>query len=101
MSYPGELRTNVRPLAAASLGSGAGLMLMSYVGTILGPYLVRAFRSACWPTAICKYAGGDISWSSLRERGFDNYALVLSALGAFTHGAHGWPECRYERTRAR
>lgn len=33
-------------------------------------------------TLIRKYARGDISWSSLRERGFDNYVQVLSALGA-------------------
>jgi MFS family permease len=43
MSYLGELRQNVRPLAAASLGSGAGLMLMAYTTTIFGPYLVREF----------------------------------------------------------
>ena len=43
MSYLGELRQNLRPLAAASLGSGAGLMLMSYATTIFGPYLVKEF----------------------------------------------------------
>lgn len=46
MSYLGELRENVRPLAAASLGCGSGLMLMHYVTTIFGPYLVRDFD---WP----------------------------------------------------
>src|SRR5437762_6402662 len=43
MTYFGELRRNIRPLAAASLGSGAGLMLMSYATTIFGPYLVKTF----------------------------------------------------------
>ena len=43
MSYFGELRRNVRPLAAASLGVGSGLMLMSYITTIFGPYLVAEF----------------------------------------------------------
>lgn len=43
MTYLGELRQNIRPLAAASLGSGAGLMLMSYATTIFGPYLVKTF----------------------------------------------------------
>jgi hypothetical protein len=31
---------------------------------------------------IRRYATGDITWSALRERGFDNYADVLAALGA-------------------
>lgn len=43
MTYLGELRRNARTLAAASLGSGAGLMLMSYTTTIFGPYLVQSF----------------------------------------------------------
>lgn len=43
MSYLGELRQNVRPLAAASLGVGSGLMLMAYITTIFGPYLVKEF----------------------------------------------------------
>ncbi|MEE4451425.1 MFS transporter [Novosphingobium resinovorum] len=42
-SYFGEIRRNGGSLAAASLGSGAGLMLMSYTTTIFGPYLVRTF----------------------------------------------------------
>jgi len=29
-----------------------------------------------------RYAAGDITWSALREQGFDNYAHVLGALGA-------------------
>jgi hypothetical protein len=44
MTYLGELRRNARTLAAASLGSGAGLMLMSYTTTIFGPYLVETFH---------------------------------------------------------
>jgi hypothetical protein len=31
---------------------------------------------------IRRYAAGDITWSALRERGFDNYANVLAGLGA-------------------
>jgi hypothetical protein len=31
---------------------------------------------------IRQYAAGDITWHALRERGFDNYAEVLSGLGA-------------------
>jgi hypothetical protein len=31
---------------------------------------------------IRRYAAGDITWSALRERGFDNYMDVLAALGA-------------------
>jgi hypothetical protein len=30
---------------------------------------------------IRQYAAGNITWSLLRERGFDNYAQVLGALG--------------------
>ena len=36
MSYFGELRDNIRPLAAASIGCGSGLMLLHYVNTIFG-----------------------------------------------------------------
>ncbi len=31
-------------------------------------------------TLLRQYAAGDITWSALRERGFDNYAEVLGAL---------------------
>ncbi len=31
---------------------------------------------------IRQYAAGDITWSALRERGFENYVHVLAALGA-------------------
>jgi len=30
---------------------------------------------------IRQYAAGEITWHSLRERGFDNYVQVLGALG--------------------
>ena len=32
-------------------------------------------------TLIRQYAAGDLTWSALRARGFDNYAHVLAALG--------------------
>lgn len=44
MSYLGELRRNVRPLGAAGLGCGSGLMLYSYIAAIFGPYLVQEFH---------------------------------------------------------
>ncbi|MET0370120.1 MAG: MFS transporter [Sphingobium sp.] len=44
MGYLEELRRNARQLAAASIGTGSGLMLMSYMSTIFGPYLVQAFN---------------------------------------------------------
>lgn len=43
MGYWTELRRNKRALAAASLGSGVGLMLMSYTTTIFAPYLLKEF----------------------------------------------------------
>ena len=30
---------------------------------------------------ICQYAAGEIAWRTLRERGFENYLDVLTALG--------------------
>lgn len=30
---------------------------------------------------IRQYAAGEITWSALRERGFENYVQVLAALG--------------------
>jgi hypothetical protein len=30
---------------------------------------------------IRQYAAGEITWSLLRQKGFDNYRLVLAALG--------------------
>jgi len=32
-------------------------------------------------TLLRKYAAGEITWSTLRERGLDNYVSVLSGLG--------------------
>jgi hypothetical protein len=32
-------------------------------------------------TLLRKYAAGEITWSTLRERGFDNYVRVLGGLG--------------------
>jgi hypothetical protein len=33
-------------------------------------------------TLIRQYAAGEITWSALRKRGFENYVQVLGALGA-------------------
>ena len=43
LSYLGELRANVRPLAAASLGSGTSLPLFAYTNSAFAPHLVKAF----------------------------------------------------------
>ena len=43
MSYWGELGRNKRSLMAASLGSGAGILLMGYASTIFAPYLLKEF----------------------------------------------------------
>lgn len=43
MSYLGELRDNIRPLAAASLGGGTSLPLFAYTSSVFAPYLVRDF----------------------------------------------------------
>lgn len=43
MGYWTELGRNKRALASASLGSGVGLMLMSYTTTIFAPYLIKEF----------------------------------------------------------
>ena len=43
MSYLGELRDNVRPLAAASLGSGTSLPLFAYTNSVFAPHLVEEF----------------------------------------------------------
>jgi hypothetical protein len=32
---------------------------------------------------IRQYAAGEITWSALRERGFENYVEVLAGLGEF------------------
>ncbi|MCW1430162.1 MFS transporter [Novosphingobium sp. JCM 18896] len=43
MSYLGELRRNVRPLVAASLGVGTSLPLFAYTNSIFAPHLIKAF----------------------------------------------------------
>jgi MFS family permease len=43
VSYLGELRDNIRPLAAASLGSGTGMTLYAYATSVFAPHLIRAF----------------------------------------------------------
>lgn len=42
-SYTGELRRNMRPLIAASLGSGTSLPLFAYTNSAFAPHLVREF----------------------------------------------------------
>jgi MFS family permease len=43
VSYLGELRDNIRPLAAASLGSGTGMTLYAYATSVFAPFLVKEF----------------------------------------------------------
>ncbi len=43
MTYFGELRTNWRPLSAASLGQAAGYSLVNYVANIFTPHLIDEF----------------------------------------------------------
>jgi MFS family permease len=43
LSYLGELRENIRPLAAASLGSGTGMTLYAYATSIFAPHLIGTF----------------------------------------------------------
>lgn len=43
MSDLGELRRNLRPLVAASLGSGTSLPLFAYTNSAFAPHLVREF----------------------------------------------------------
>lgn len=43
MSYLGELRSNVRPLVAASLGVGTSLPLFAYTNSVFAPHLIEAF----------------------------------------------------------
>ncbi|MEY4722253.1 MAG: hypothetical protein RIQ46_1978 [Pseudomonadota bacterium] len=41
--YLGELRQNIRPLAAASLGAGTSLPLFAYTNSVFSPYLLQEF----------------------------------------------------------
>ena len=43
MSYLGELRQNIRPLAAASLGVGSSLPLFAYTNSVFAPFLIKEF----------------------------------------------------------
>jgi hypothetical protein len=42
-SYLSELRSEWRPLAAAVIGLSGGLVIISYVMGIMGPYLIQEF----------------------------------------------------------
>lgn len=90
MTYRGELRRNLRSLAAASLGSGAGLMLMSYTTTIFAPYLVKAFA---WSRAQYALIGLSMLFSLVAlpfiGRLTDRFGVRRTALV----GALGIPAC--------
>ncbi|CAJ1503809.1 MFS transporter [[Mycobacterium] burgundiense] len=43
MSYLGELRTNWRPLVAATAGLSAGLSLMAYLNAVMAPQFLEVF----------------------------------------------------------
>lgn len=43
MSYLGEFRRNIRPLAAASIGSGTSLPLIAYTNSVFAPHIVKQF----------------------------------------------------------
>ena len=43
MSYLGELRQNVRPLTAASLGAATSLPLFAYTNSVFAPHLIAEF----------------------------------------------------------
>ena len=43
MSYLGELRDNVKPLVAASLGCGTSLPLFAYTSSVFAPHLIKEF----------------------------------------------------------
>jgi MFS family permease len=43
MSYLGELRQNIRPLAAASLATGTSLPLFAYTNSVFAPHLIKEF----------------------------------------------------------
>ena len=42
-SYLGELRQNIRPLAAASLATGTSLPLFAYTNSVFAPHLIKEF----------------------------------------------------------
>jgi MFS family permease len=43
LSYLGELRQNIRPLAGASLGIGTSLPLFAYTNSVFAPFLIEDF----------------------------------------------------------
>jgi MFS family permease len=90
MSYLGELRRNVRPLAAASLGVGSGLMLMSYITTIFGPYLVEEFG---WPRSQFALIGLSMFTTLLSLPFIGRIADRYGVRAAATIGAIGIPLC--------
>ncbi len=44
MGYLGELRQNIRPLAAASIATGTSLPLFAYTNSIFAPHLIKEFH---------------------------------------------------------
>lgn len=44
LSYLGELRLNLRPLAAASLGVGSSIPFLAYANSVFAPHLIEAFH---------------------------------------------------------
>jgi hypothetical protein len=43
MNYAGELRSNWKPLLAATLGLAMGMSLQGYINSIFAPQLVKEF----------------------------------------------------------
>lgn len=53
-TYLGELRANWQLLLAASLGTGVGLQLFSYITGVFGPYITREFH---WSNSLFALVG--------------------------------------------
>ncbi|MEO7247089.1 MAG: MFS transporter [Novosphingobium sp.] len=53
-SYLGEVRANWQLLLAASLGTGVGLQLFSYITGVFGPYITREFH---WSNSLFALVG--------------------------------------------
>ncbi len=90
MSYWTEVSRNKRALASASLGSGVGLMLMSYTTTIFAPYLIKEFA---WSRAQFALIGLSMLSTLVAlpfiGRATDRYGVRRAALV----GAIGIPVC--------
>ena len=90
MGYWTEVNRNKRALASASLGSGVGLMLMSYTTTIFAPYLIKEFA---WSRAQFALIGLAMLSTLLTlpfiGRATDRYGVRRAALV----GAIGIPLC--------